>query len=264
MRTGCSQFRKLNSSALMALTVLGLFCVGETASADDFILTINNVLSGQSTIPSGYGSPTGPNGAWLTAEFSDIGANQVRLTLTSYLTSYKDNQMFVQGNNNELGIAFNYGTGGGYLPSSLSVTNTGGVAPTQIALPSANGTEKMDGDGEFDWGLDFATGTFGPTGATSTYTITGINGVTITADDFKQTNKDDDLHGQTWALYTAAHFQGIKGIGSTFYESDTNNGVIPGQGPAPVPEPGSVILLSVGAIGVCAAGWLRRRRSPVQ
>ncbi len=163
---------------------LTLLIVAPQAEAADVIYNFANVFSG--------GTPSGP-APWLTADFSDAGANTVLLTITANLT----------GGQFATETDFNVDPA---KIAGLSYIQSTGVLATLFA-PSED-AYKADGDGKYDIEIDFPTSGTRFTGSdVATFTFTGSG---ITAGSFDFLSSPD---GGPGPFHAAAHIQGIPGGG---------------------------------------------------
>ena len=74
------------------------------------------------------------------------------------------------------------------------------------------------------------------------------------------------VHGMTWNNYTIPLTQGYHNIEIFFAERHTVQSgfqlnFFSDLEPKPIPEPGSILLLGSGVLGIGIIGWLRRKTS---
>jgi hypothetical protein len=173
---------------------------------------------------SGGQAPGGPP-PWLTATFTQNGANHVTLTLSaSGLT----------GTENVSEWDFNV-TDAFVLNLTFSSETKSGTFNTPTISQGLNAF-KADGDGKYDISFGFTTGgvaskVFGA-GETDTWDISAIG---LTANDFNRLSAPDGGHGP---FLTAAHVQNTTGAGSG------GSGWISPS----VPEPSATLLVPLGGI----------------
>jgi PEP-CTERM motif len=205
----------------------GMFAAPQTASAD-VIFTINSVITGS--------APVGPT-PWMTAQFSNAGANTVTMTLSNLLPV---GPQFVTD------FFFNVDP----AIAAMTVSNTGGQAPDTI-FPYSQGAYGNPAFGnDYDVRLDFENAN-NPNrftgGETSVYTLTGVG---LTENSFTFTTPSN-----AGPQYMSAHVQGIpQGVGSGRIGPNPNDPFGGGFGD-PVPEPTTLIVF--GALG--GLGLLSRR-----
>lgn len=197
-----------------------------------------DLVFGLDTEFSGATPPAGST-PWVTATFADI-AGGVQLTIAALnLVGSEFVSEFYFNFNPALNAA-------SFLPSP---TDTG----TQTAwnsIGSGNDAFKADGDGFFDFVIDFPPppGAF-PDKFTAGETFSlNILGAGLTTADFNFASVNGPV-GKT-GFYAAAHIQGIGADGE-------DSGWI-GTGPTPVPEPSSLLLLGTG-IGMVAFAFRKSR-----
>jgi hypothetical protein len=204
-----------------------LFCVSASANSVPLIYNFDHTLTGV--------APSGPT-PWLSATFSDLGANSVQLTLSaSGLTGNE----FVRQWYFNLNPLLN--------PASLSFAEIGtSGAFTAPTVETGANAFKPDWDGKYDLMFDFTTSgdssTWFSGGDSVTFSITGIAG--LTARDFLFANTPSAGHD---SLLAAANLQTV---GETVV-IDT---------PPAVPEAASTaILLGLAMLAIECGRRLSRR-----
>jgi hypothetical protein len=181
---------------------------------------------------SGGQAPAGPP-PWLTATFTQNGANNVLMSLSASGLSGSENASVWDFNVTPSFV-------GSLAFSQTSKTGTF----TDPTISQGEDAFMADGDGKYDIQLAFAVGgnastVFGA-GESVTYDITATG---LTANDFNQLSTPAGGHGP---FFTAAHVQNTTGAGSG------GSGWI-----APVPEPSATLLVPLG--GILATFLLRFR-----
>jgi hypothetical protein len=204
--------RFIKTVAAGALGVLAAAVMAPRASAD--VLSIDFQQAAFSNGISAQGD--GGTGPWLNATFSSSTAGTVTLTLTAshlYSTEFVSNWYF------NVAEALT-GTDANYSLSGLAIVQNSGSAPTAaVSLDTRDGTFgpgndadfKADGDGYFDFLLEFPTNagsTFNDNEVAS-FTLTGSGSFAgITAASFKSISVDGGDPNKNGFL-AAAHIQGI-------------------------------------------------------
>lgn len=228
---------------LLPCLVGAIALLPQTASAD-LTLDINAPLANQGGSEATVGH--------LTATFTQNGATEVDVTIKSFLTPGE----FLKGSGGSNGsgqeaLFFNYG------PNAAGSTGADGLTFSSASISGTHfdkgvNVDKADGDGWYDWGIYFDSAQLSG-GNSLTFKITG-SGILENQFNFTSSpNKGADSIGTT-AYYAAAHIQGAASVqsGSTFFGS--------GQGSVTAtPEPSTMLITAVGAIGFLGYG-LRRRR----
>lgn len=217
--------RRLVSIAALGLALGGLSLAGE---AQAVTFNLDHEFSG-GTNPSG-------KAPWLRATFTDT-AGGVLLTMDNLL----------QGST-EFADAWYFNLDTELNPSSLTFTYVSGQQTAGAPL-HATDSFKADGDGWFDvkfaWTTQNNADRF-TQGEQSVFLISGISG--LTASEFWYSSLPGGGNG-TWD--TAAHVQGI---------SPNDSGWIGYKGtPQTVPEPGTILLLGGGLLGLAGFGIRRKR-----
>ena len=180
-------------------------------------------------------SPAGKTLPWLTATFTDIDSGGVQLTMSaSGLVAEEFARSFY----------FNIKPTVGTLDLRF-ITHTEGTIKAESIISSPDNL-KADGEkGLFDLLFEFPTANKDRLPSNDILTSVYIfgSGLKLDAASFDFTNDNEDYAGQ---YYSAAHVQGIG-------EGGKNSGWIA----ATVPEPGSMILLGIGLLGI--AGFSRKK-----
>ena len=152
----------------------------------------------------------------------------------------------------------NPGSGGlpGTALSSLSITGT--------YVQGVSYSQKADGDGTFDYQVDFGNGASPATVPFPLQTASFI--VSLTGYDLSIANFADGTantksavepgNGTTWTV--AAHWQNVPYDGADSFWVGGNPGAGP---PPPIPVPPSVWLLGSGLVGLGLLGWRRKSKT---
>ena len=182
---------------------------------------------------SGGQAPAGPP-PWLTATFTQNGANHVTLTLSAAGLTNSENVKEWDFNVTDAFV------------NNLVFTNEAksGSFDTPGILQGLNAF-KADGDGKYDIEFGFTPGgvvnsVFGA-GETDTWDISATG---LTANDFNLLSAPDGGHGP---FLTAAHVQNTTGAGT-----GGSGWICP-----TIPEPSAMLLIPLG--GILAASLLRFR-----
>jgi hypothetical protein len=173
---------------------------------------------------SGGQAPAGPP-PWLTATFTQNGANHVTLTLSAAGLTNSENASEWDFNVTDAFV--------GNLIFGSEIKSGTFDTPT---ISQGLNAFKADGDGDYDISFGFTTGgvankVFGA-GETDTWDISATG---LTANDFNQLSAPDGGHGP---FFTAAHVQNTTGAGSG------GSGWISPS----VPEPSATLLVPLGGI----------------
>ncbi len=223
-------------SLLLAVGLAGLSALMMPAQspAAMLIYSLDTEFSG-ATAPSG--SPP-----WVTVAMNDYGSpGSVEMTLTA---------PGLTGNESVFLLYLNLAPTLDPDDLTFALDAKSRAAMTTPTISTGVNAFMADGDGKYDIRFSFASG--GPpetfvTGDFITYTIGGIP--TLTVDSFNFNSSPAGAHGP---FRMAAH---VQNTGDNFEAS----GWIAGPDPV-VPEPSSLALLVLGAIGVTGWRLLRRRR----
>lgn len=200
-----------------------------------------------STEFSGGASPVGTP-PWLTATFTQMGANTVRLTMAD--TNLSANEFVDQW-------LFNYDPTKD--ATSLTFTYVSGILATVSTVADNSSGIAGDGGGRYDIQFNFPAGPpsarFGEND-TSVYDITFTG---LTEADFDFLSAPPAGNGQ---FHTAAHVQGIAtapGAPTSGWIGD-ENGNGGGGGGSVIPEPGTFLLLGAGLMGLGLYGRKRIKK----
>jgi len=215
------------------LTVLFCLVLLPTASrAAEVTIDLNNVYSG--------GAPSGPP-PWATLTFTDVGPDQVLLTLSG--GGIIDPEFISQ-------FSFDYNPS--KLLSDLSFSLQNGV-PFASVSADAN-SEKAGPIHTFDVSLDYATSNKGDRFGADAITeilISAPAGDHLSALDFDFSTPYNNLPS-----FAAAHVQGVPGDGGSGWIDGTGATVTKGSS---VPEPASMLLMSLGVAGLGLGRRLRKK-----
>jgi MYXO-CTERM domain-containing protein len=130
--------------------------------------------------------------------------------------------------------------------------------------PSISGThfdqgvnvDKADGDGYYDWGIYFDSQQLAG-GSSLTFQITS-GGILASQFNFTSSPTSSADSTGTTDYYAAAHIQGVAPpLGSTFFGSGVGT---PPPTPNGAPEPSTMLIAAVGALGFLGYGLRRRRK----
>jgi hypothetical protein len=224
--------RRINQVAGCA-AVVALAAIGST-SANAYVYQFSDVFEG--TAPEG----TPP---WINVSIADLstpGVVQLTISAAGMTTAESLESLLLNFNPSE-------------NPSKLSFTPIGstGTFMNPVITEGANNF-KADGDGKYDIDLSFSTkaGKIFSTGDSITFDITSSTyGSSLDAADFDFLSKPS-ANG-AGPFLAAAEFQ-----------CTTTPSIREWVAPSVVatPEPGTFSLLGIGAAGLGAARWFRRRQ----
>lgn len=187
---------------------------------------------------SGGTAPTG-DPPWLTATFTQNGANTVRLTMSgSGLIGAEAVDQWLFNLNPTLNA------------DNLAFTHISGLSADSIATTADNTNSiSADGGGYYDINFNFPAGNPSDrlgAGDTSVYDI-ALAGLLESDFDFLAA-----VHGANGVFYTASHVISIGENDGSGWIGDSD-----GDSSAPIPEPSTVLLMGTGLFGL--AVWRKRR-----
>jgi hypothetical protein len=231
---GSQGMTKIRSVGVWILVLGALALIPATASADSYTLDF---------LPTNTFSGTAPAGT-LSATFSDVSGG-VQLVITSSLAA---------GENLDAGgsLYFNINPTKSSLLSGLNFALTANTGFSQAAsVATGENAFKADGDGYYDILFSYAPSTKAFTsGESQTYSITGG---AISAFDFANFFSSPGGGNGTWL--SAIHVQNTPSGGQgSAWVGGTPDGF------TPVPEPSSLAILAIGAVGLVS--YRLRRRVP--
>lgn len=220
------------------MLTMGLLAIAAVGSANASVITFNldTVVTGD--------TPNGPS-PWLTATFTDSGADEVTLKLMANYTG-GDFLKGQDGPNTTLGWGFNLADTAPSLVFS-DFDCTGGNCANGINTTANGAGDSSIGyfDVTFGWLNKSGDEAHFGAGDSATYTITAAG---LDAIDFLATN------GSPYDYYSGAHVQGTSG--------PAGSGKIAATTPSiSVPEPAGWALFALGLTGVIAVGFGRSRNS---
>jgi hypothetical protein len=230
----------------IGMAILGVILAGGAAKAD-FVIPLNTEFSG-GTPPAGSLSP------WMTATFSQLNANTVHLRVENthlvgaeFVSGFYFNVLASEVSNPTL-VSFSNFTGSGTF--SMPGVDRKSANPLQDA------SFKADGDGYFDFRLDFETsdlgGRFGA-GDALEFDMTLSTGLLFSW--FATGSEPGGGHG-SWDA--AAHVQGIGSNAQYSGWIGGNHGdVVTTQ---VIPLPHGAGMATAGLAWLLGTGYIRRRR----
>ena len=232
-KQGRMKMRKLSVSCIFLMAgaiAIGLWALAP-GSAEALSLEFGKVYDG---------AQPESDGPWLTATFEDVdieGERSVKLTLEA--TDLNDYEFVSKWFFN-----FNPDLDASDLVFDRFYRQDADPEEDPIVKRIRTKTDKLNaaGGGLYDIGIEFSTSEadrFG-VGDSAVFLISGIDGLTVTADDFNFMSKPPGGNG---LFLAAAHIQGIGDDGKD-------------SGWVAVPEPGTMLLLGCGLVGVAL---LRRK-----
>jgi len=220
----------------LALLVAGIAIFHFGTAASEYQYLFDQAFSGA--------APAASNSVWMGADFRDISAGTVQLTVSNLNLTGAENvdQLYLNLNPaldpTKLQFTFVSGSGGFDLPSIMEGTNA----------------FKADGDGEYDILFNFTHNSNSQhqftQGEYFTFDITGITG--LTAADFAYLSFPD---GGVGPFYAAAHIQRIGSASlSGWISADMVTPI------TPIPEPSAAAIIAI-ALSLYIAVRLGKRAS---
>jgi hypothetical protein len=224
--------RKSSKMGLLALSLCaGLILPGQASAS--FVLNFSTAFPGADK-PDPAGSPP-----WLTATFTNNGADHVTLTLAANLQLSSEFVRFVYFNVNPSSL----------LDLTISPVNIGAVSSASWTQDANN--LKADGDGKYDIRLDLPTG--GDRFQGAEMLVFDLSATGLTENSFNDLSVPD---GGSGPFLAAAHIQGIATDppGSTWIYATTGNNPV-------VPEPATILSAVTGLVSMGFFGLRRRRQA---
>jgi hypothetical protein len=193
---------------------------------------------------SGATPPAGPS-PWITANFKDLVGGGVELTVAN---------TGLVGSEYVSGFYFNLDPA--LLATSYHPSATGtGTQSLFNSISSGTDAYKADGDGHFDFLIDFPNGNDDRFTAGETFVVkVGVGDGSITSDDFLFPSVNGPVGKNGFLI--AAHVQSIGTSGGSGW---VTGGLQPDPRIVEAPEPSSIALLGTVLVGACY--YMRKRRA---